>query len=76
MGTCIVLGVKYYEEIAIFNQFGERFFYDSEFQNAVGIPKEKLVDLQLHLLSTIDHTLYVSEEEFLMYFNKIIEFTK
>jgi hypothetical protein len=39
LGTCIVLAVKYNEEVCFFNDGGKRFFYDREFAPVIGIPK-------------------------------------
>lgn len=62
LGTTMVLAVKYYEEICLVNDKGERFYFDSQFQTAVNIPKPYLIDFQLIFLQTVDFELYISEE--------------
>ncbi|MFS8160089.1 MAG: hypothetical protein ACMG6E_07750 [Candidatus Roizmanbacteria bacterium] len=65
------MAVKYYEEICIFNQQGERFFYDRDFQKAVQIPTAFLRDLQLEILKGMDFELFISEDEYRGYVARI-----
>jgi hypothetical protein len=72
MSTTIVLAVKYYEEICLFNNQGERFFFDHDFQKAVKIPKAYLIDLQLTFLKSIDHHLFIQGDEYEAYVSRIV----
>jgi hypothetical protein len=44
LGACIVLAVKFNEEPGHLNANQYRFYYDKEFQYAVGIPAKVLVE--------------------------------
>jgi hypothetical protein len=72
MSTAIVLAAKYYEEICFFNDRGERFFYDRDYQLAVNIPRAYLRDLQLIFLDTVNYELFISEEEYNGFVDKIM----
>lgn len=76
LGTCIVVAVKYNEEVCHFNSRGLRFYKDSEFSVAVSIPTKKLMQYQLHLLKTIDHNLFISEDEYTTFVRRICDMVK
>ena len=67
------MAVKYYEEVCFINDNGERFFFDYEFQRAVSIPKNFLVDYQFEFLKVVDHELYISEQEYSTFVDKIMK---
>lgn len=73
MGTCLVIAVKFNEEVCFINDKKRRFYYDSDFAPAVQIPVPTLVDFQLHFLKTVDHELFVTEEEYLNYVQMFME---
>jgi hypothetical protein len=69
----MTIAVKYNEEVCFVNEKGRRFFFDADFAPAVQIPVKTLVDYQLHFLKMIDHNLFVSEEEYFKYVDKIMK---
>lgn len=76
LGTCIVIAVKFNEEVCHFNSKGQRFFRDSEFSFAVNLPTKVLIEFQLHLLQIIDHNLFISEDFYTNYAKKICDMAK
>jgi hypothetical protein len=71
-----VLAVKFNEEVCHVTSRGERFYYHHEFEKAVCIPKKILVDFQLHFLKVVDHHLFVSEDIYFEYVNRIVSMAR
>mmetsp|Transcript_3370 Transcript_3370/g.3336 ORF Transcript_3370/g.3336 Transcript_3370/m.3336 type:complete len:128 (+) Transcript_3370:191-574(+) len=71
LAICIVLAAKYYEEPCFFNSQKERFYFEKDYFRATSIPPAYSKDLQLYILRKVDHRLYVAEEEYGQFMEKI-----
>mmetsp|Transcript_3360 Transcript_3360/g.2320 ORF Transcript_3360/g.2320 Transcript_3360/m.2320 type:complete len:136 (+) Transcript_3360:433-840(+) len=74
LAICVVLAAKFYEEPCFFNAQQERFYFERDYFKATHIPPAHSKSLQLYLMKKIDHRLFVSEEEYNDFAQKVFGF--